>query len=83
MCRLALGAHTDVKANEWKLPEPPVRDKERLLGVGELKYDATTDGHMQNVRLPRDGGTMSLPQVMVAWKDNQAIPEYLVRFRMR
>ena len=83
MCRLALGAHTPMAPNQWRQAEPPVRDKERLLNVGELKYDSTTDGHMQNVRLPRDGGTMSMPQVMVAWKDNQAIPEYLVRFRMR
>ena len=73
MCRLALGAHTDVKPNQWTLPEPPVRDKERLLGVGELKYDTTTNGKL-------DG--KGVPEVMVAWRDNQAYPSYLITFKM-
>ena len=70
MCRLALGAHTAVPRG-YSDKEPPVRDAERLLGVGELKYDTTTDGN-----LDRRG----MPQVMVAYKDNQAYPEYLVTF---
>ena len=44
----------------------------RLLGVGDLKYDTTTDGRMDHT---------GISQVMVAFKDNQAMPEYLVRFK--
>ena len=55
--------------------EPPVRDTERLLGVGELKYDSTTNGRE---RYDAEGA----PEIMVAYKDNQAYAEYLVTFRM-
>ena len=73
LCRLAVGAHVQVpygygtKATET---EPPVRDPNRLLGVGKLKYDTTTNGNM------RDG----VPEVMVAYKDSRAYPEFLVTF---
>ena len=49
-----------------------MRDPERLLGVGELKYDTTTNGHLDS-----DG----MPEIMVAYKDNQALAEYLVTFK--
>ena len=42
MCRLAIGAHTAVQKG-YNDREPPVRDAERLLGVGTLRYDTTTD----------------------------------------
>ena len=75
LCRLAVGAHVQVpygygtKAAET---EPPVRDPDRLLGVGKLKYDTTTNGNM------RDG----VPEVMVAYKDSRAYPEFLVTFTL-
>ena len=47
-----------------------MRDAKRLLGVGTLKYDTTTNDDF------RDG----MPEIMVAYKDNQACPEYLVTF---
>ena len=71
MCRIALGAHQSVPFG-YDEREPPVRDAERLLGVGTLRYDTTTDNNF------RDG----IAQVMVAYKDNQAYPEYLVTFRL-
>ena len=69
MCKLAIGAHTAVPP-DYRNKEPPVRDSHRLLGVGTLKYDTTTNDDV------RDG----LPEIMVAYKDNQACPEYLVTF---
>ena len=76
MCRLALGAHTSVRFGYGDAGvserEPPVRDPDRVLGVGVLRYDTTTDNNFV-------GG---IPQVMVAFKDNQAYAEYLVTFRM-
>ena len=71
MCRLALGAHTPVP-QRYDEREPPVRDADRLLGVGVLRYDTTTDNSPQV-----DG----IPGIMVAFKDNQAYAEYLVTFR--
>lgn len=71
LCRLALGAHTPVPANQYTAPEPPERDPERLIGVGTLKYDCTT-----NDSIDADG----MPEVMVAYRDNQAMAEYLVTF---
>jgi len=70
LCRLALGAHVKVDYG-YSGKEPPVRDDTRLLGVGTLQYDTTTDGRMDD---------KGIAQVMVAFKDNQAIPEYLVTF---
>jgi len=73
LCRLARGSHVAVrhgygdKAHE---KEAPVRDPDRLLGVGTLKHDTTTNGQM------KDGQ----PEVMVAMKDGQGYPEYLVTF---
>ena len=75
LCRLALGSHVQVhhgygsKAFET---EPPVRDADRLLGVGTLKHDTTTGGNVQ-------GG---VPEIMVAYKDGQGYPEYLVTFTL-
>ena len=57
-----------------------MRDQERLLGVGNLKFDTTTNGRMGGSPLPAANGT--LPEVMVAYKDNQAYPEYLITFSM-
>ena len=71
MCRVALGAHMEVQ-HGYSGKEPPERDDTRLLGVGTLKYDCTTNG-----RIDASG----LPEVIVAFKDNQAYPEYLVTFR--
>ena len=71
LCRLALGAHKEVRPG-YGDKEPPVRDPDRLLGVGDLRYDTTTDGNVD--------GT-GIPMVMVAYKDNQAYAEYLVTFR--
>ena len=72
MCRLALGAHHAVPKG-YKDKEPPVRDPEPVAGVGTLKYDTTTNG-----RLDEHG----VPEVMVAFKDNQAYAEYLVTFTL-
>lgn len=72
MCRLALGAHVAVQGG-YADKEPPVRDPERLLGVGVLRYDCTT-----NDRLDRHG----IAEIMVAFKDNQAYADYLVTFTM-
>ena len=46
-----------------------------LLGVGVLRYDTTTNPmkHYKN----------GLPEIMVAFKDNQAYAEYLVTFSMK
>ena len=74
LCRLALGSHTRVNPG-YQGKEPPMRDDDPMLGVGVLTHDCTTDG---NVREP--GG---LPQVMVAYKDQQAMAEYLVTFRWK
>ena len=41
-----------------------------LLGVGALKRDTTTGGDVR-------GG---VPEIMVAYKDSQGYPEYLVIF---
>ena len=71
MCRIALGANCPV-AYGYSEKEPPVRDAERLLGVGELRYDTTAD---QSKII--DG----IPGIMVAFKDNQAYAEYLVTFK--
>ena len=75
LCRLAIGAHTPVRHGYGNMPgenEPPVRDNERVLGVGALRYDTTTGG-----KPDRDGK----PEILVAYKDNQAYPDYLVTFR--
>ena len=72
MCRMALGANCPV-AYGYSEKEPPVRDAERLLGVGELRYDSTAD---QSKIV--DG----VPGIMVAFKDNQAFAEYLVTFKL-
>ena len=45
---------------------------DRLLGVGTLKHDTTTGGNVQ-------GG---VPEIMVAYKDGQGYPEYLVTFTL-
>ena len=71
MCRLAIGAATQV-APGYGGAEPPVRDDERLLGVGTLKYDTTTGG----------GAKGGVAEIMVAFKDNQAVAEYLVTFSL-
>jgi hypothetical protein len=47
-----------------------VRDPNRLRGVGMLRKDTTTNENM------RDG----MPEIMVAYKDNQVYPEFLVTF---
>jgi poly [ADP-ribose] polymerase 10/14/15 len=73
LCRLALGSHVQVPrgyGTKITETEPPVRDANRLLGVGALKHDTTTGGDT------RDG----IPEVMVAYKDSQGYPEYLVTF---
>mgnify|MGYP000125117482 CR=1 FL=1 len=73
LCRLALGSHIQVPkgyGNKITELEPPVRDADRLLGVGSLKHDTTTGGDTR-------GG---VPEVMVAYKDSQGYPEYLVTF---
>ena len=72
LCRLALGAHVGV-AHGYAGQEPPVRDADRLLGVGDLKYDTTSNGSLD---------ASGHPEVMVAWRDYQAYAEYLVTFRM-
>ena len=72
MCRLALGAHMQVQAG-YDLPEPPVRDAEPIAGVGTLKYDSTTNGKHD---------AQGIPEVMVAFRDNQAYAEYLITFKM-
>ena len=72
MCRLAIGAHAAVKQG-YQGKELPVRDADRLLGVGTLKYDTTTNDDLDSA---------GVPEVMVAYKDNQAIPEYLVTFSL-
>ena len=51
--------------------EPPVRDEERLIGVGTLKYDTTTDGALD---------ASGVPQIMVAYKDAQACADFLVTY---
>ena len=73
MCRLAVGARISVQAG-YSDKEPPIRDAERLLGVGVLRYDTTT-----NDRLDGSG----LPEIFVAYKDNQAYSDYLVTFSFR
>ena len=73
LCRLALGAHTPV-AFGYSGKEPPVRDDTRLLGVGDLKFDCTSNDRIDAVT--------GLPEIMVAFKDNQALADYLVTFRM-
>ena len=75
LCRLALGSHIQVPkgyGNKITELEPPVRDADRLLGVGALKHDTTTGGDT------RDG----IPEVMVAYKDSRAYPEFLVTFTL-
>ena len=72
MCRLALGAHAAVNPG-YSEKEPPVRDPNRLLGVGTLRYDTTT-----NDRYDEHG----VAEIMVAYKDNQAYADYLVTFAM-
>ena len=72
LCRLAVGAHTMVSHGYYD-KEPPVRDAERLLGVGMLRYDTTTNGRLS---------AAGVPEIMVAYRDNQAYAEYLVTFRM-
>ena len=72
MCRLALGANSAVNKG-YTDKEPPVRDDDPLLGVGVLKYDTTSNGQLD---------AQGVPEVMVAFKDNQAYAEYLVTFRM-
>ena len=72
LCRLAVGAHTSVSPG-YRDKEPPVRDAERLLGVGMLRYDTTSNGRLS---------AAGVPEIMVAYKDNQAYAEYLVTFRM-
>ena len=52
-------------------PEPPVRDPERILGVGDLKYDTTTNDLYD---------ASGRPEIMVAYRDHQARAEYLVTF---
>ena len=73
MCRLALGAHTPVSPG-YQGKEPPVRDPERLLGVGDLKYDCTSNSNIDNAT--------GIPEILVAYKDQQAMAEYLVTFSM-
>ena len=70
LCRLALGAHHSVPFG-YGGKEAPVRDEERLLGVGDLKYDTSTDGQLD---------ATGVPQAMVAYKDNQALADYLLTF---
>ena len=72
MCRLALGASTGVEPG-YTDKEPPVRDPERLLGVGVLRYDTTT-----NKKYDANG----VAEIMVAYKDNQACADYLVTFTL-
>ena len=75
LCRLALGSHVQVRhgyGSKAFETEPPVRDADRLLGVGTLKHDTTTGGNVQ-------GG---VPEIMVAYKDGQGYPEYLVTFTL-
>ena len=71
MCRLAIGSACPVDPG-YDDKEPPVRDGDPMLGVGTLKHDTTTNKNF------KDG----LPEIMVAFKDNQAMAEYLVAFRM-
>ena len=71
LCRLALGAHVIVNPG-YGGKEPPVRDAERLLGVGTLQYDTTSNDKM------KDG----IPEIMVAFQDQQAYADYLVTFRL-
>ena len=63
--------------------EPPVRDATRVLGVGELKFDCTTNGHPKDRRGDRtevrDG--RKLPEIIVTYHDQQAVCDYLVTFR--
>ena len=72
LCRLALGAHVPV-AGGYSGVEPPVRDADRLLGVGTLQYDTTT-----NAAKDYKNG---IPEIMVAFQDQQAYADYLVTFR--
>ena len=75
LCRLALGSHEQVTpgyGNKITETEPPVRDTKRLLGVGTLKHDTTTGGDVK-------GG---VPEIMVAYKDAQGYPEFLVTFAL-
>lgn len=72
MCKLAIGAHTAVQRG-YGGKEPPVRDADSHLGVGTLKYDTTSNGN-----LDQDG----VPEILVAFKDNQAYAELLVTFRL-
>ena len=74
MCRLALGAHCPVNPG-YSDKEPPVRDPDALLGVGTLKYDCTTNDRIEQAT--------GIPEILVAYKDQQAIAEYLVTFRLQ
>ena len=58
----------------YKDKEPPVRDADRLLGVGTLKYDTTTNGQLN---------AEGVPQVLVSYKDHHATPDFLLTFRWR
>ena len=81
MCRLALGAHCSVPFGT-SCKEPPMRDTGsgsmmKMMGnvmapKGSLRFDCTTNDQY------RDG----VPEIMVAYKDNQAYAEYLVTFTM-
>ena len=63
-----------------------MRDTDRLLGVGSLRFDATTNGAMKEATVvDAESGAMvvmPVPEIMVAYKDSQAYPEYLVTFEM-
>jgi hypothetical protein len=72
LCRLAIGAHTSVP-HGYSGKEPPTRDPEALLGVGTLKYDTTSNGNLD---------VHGVPEILVAFKDNQAYAEFLVTFRL-
>ena len=82
ICRLALGAHTPVPQG-YSDREPPVRDATRILGVGVLKFDCTTNGHPKDRRGDRmevrDG--RKLPEIVVTYHDQQAVADYLVTFQ--
>ena len=69
LCRLALGSYAVVNPG-YTGKEPPVRDAERVIGVGQLLHDTTTNNDIKK----------GVPQIMVAYKDNQAVSDYLVTF---
>ena len=74
MCRVALGAHEGAIRYDDK--EPPVRDNDHQSGVGQLKYDSTTNndfkdgvpgcGYVQGrCRCPESVAFMDLSQVSI------------------